>query len=133
VNAKVYFSPRMTKSRVKAVADGVTKQLTEEMGRPASEVKNTDSAFWLAGDFGSVSSFLVWRAWDDDALWIVLAWTHPCCRCLGNYRRLLEHLKAHAKKAGYSRILCGIAPENVLSREVHMGMGMKPVMFEGLV
>jgi GNAT superfamily N-acetyltransferase len=132
MRGKIYFSPRMTKSKVKAVADGVTKQLTLELGRPASEVKNADSAFWIE-ELGTVSSFLVWRVWEEDALWIVLAWTQPSSRCRGNYRRLMEHLKAHAKKAGYSRILCGIAPENVLSREVHMGMGMKPVMFEGLV
>lgn len=129
MSSEVQFVARITKSKVKAVAEGVTKQLTLELGRQASEVKNSDSAFWIE-ELGTVSSFLVWRVWEEDSLWIVLAWTQPSSRCRGNYRKLFDHLKAHAKKSGFVRILCGIAPENALSREVHMGMGMKPVMFE---
>jgi hypothetical protein len=117
-------------SCVKAAADLVTKQLTAESGRPAATALESDSAVWFEEN-GAITSFLVWREWEEEnALFIVLAWTEPKRRSQGRYRKLFNLVKEDAKRMGISRLIRGIAPTDTLSREVHEGMGMKPVMFE---
>ena len=126
------FAETVGRSNVHRAAAGVSKLLTLEMGRPASKVSTRDSAYWFE-EHGSVIAFAAFRPWTEHkALFVVLAWTQNDKRQQGLYRQLFAMIQKRAKIMGYKSVLCGVAPTNELSQDVHVKLGMKPVMFEVL-